>query len=477
MRDLSLNFQFRRTWTLALTSLAFFMVGLDGLVVVTALPAIHRDLAASVDSLQWTVNAYSLAWAASITTAAALGDRYGRRRWFAIGLIVFAGASAGCALSPNMQILLATRMVQGIGAGLIMPLSLTILTSAFGPERRGTIVGMWGGIAGLAVVGGPLVGGAITQSLSWHWVFWLNVPLGVVAAVLSLRFLSETFGPPTRLDLIAVTLVSGGAVGIVLGLVRGPALGWGSPVTIATLACGLVLMGGFIAWELRMPAPMLPMRLFGSLSFASASATGFFQSGAVFGGIFLVTQYFQLAVGNSPFDSGLQLLPWTAGPLLFAPIAGALSDRLGRRPLLVGGMLLQAVSFVWFAQVASASVDYWRLAIPMALTGIGVGIVLPVAPTAAVSAVDREDIGKASGVNSTLQRFGGAFGVAVATSVFAAFGNLGSSTAFITGFHPSLTMIAGLAAIGAMAALGVSNSRMVVHDSPTLEPQYTREAA
>ena len=469
MRHPSRNSRFRLGWTLALTSLAFFMVGLDALVVVTALPAIHRDLGASLASLQWTVNAYSLAWAASITTAAALGDRHGRRRWFAVGLTLFALASAACALAPNIQILVAARVVQGIGAGLIMPLSLTILTSAFGPERRGTIVGIWGGIAGIAVAAGPLIGGAITQSLTWHWVFWLNVPLGLLAAVLSLRQLSETVGPPTQLDLIAVALVSGGAVGIVLGLVRGSALGWAGAATIATLGGGLALLASFVAWELRAPAPMLPMRLFRSVSFSAANTTGFFQSGAVFGGIFLVTQYFQLAVGNSPFDTGLRLLPWTGGPLLFAPLAGALSDRVGRRPLLVSGMLVQAASFVWFAWLASASVEYWRLAIPMALTGIGVAMVLPVAPTAALSAVEREDMGKASGVNSTLQRFGGAFGVAVATSVFAAFGSLGSPTAFIAGFRPSFTTVAGLAVLAALAAFGVGNAQAVAPASSTPE--------
>ncbi len=467
MRNPARDSRLRRGWTLALTSLAFFMVGLDALVVVTALPAIHRDLGASLASLQWTLNAYSLAWAASITMAAALGDRYGRRQWFVIGLTLFAVASAACALAPNIQMLVAARMVQGIGAGLIMPLSLTILTSAFGPERRGTIVGIWGGIAGIAVAAGPLIGGAITQSLTWHWVFWLNVPLGLLAAALSLRQLSETTGPPTDLDLIAVVLVSGGAFGIVLGLVQGSSSGWASAATITRLAGGLVLMASFVAWELRVPAPMLPMRLFRSVSFSAANTTGFFQSGAVFGGIFLVTQYFQLAAGNSPFATGLRLLPWTGAPLVFAPLAGALSDRVGRRPLLLSGMLVQAASFAWFAGLASASVEYWRLAIPMALTGIGVAMVLPVAPTAALSAVQREDMGKASGVNSTLQRFGGAFGVAVATSSFAAFGSLASPTAFIAGFRPAFVVVAGLALIGAVAALGVGNARAKAREPGT----------
>ena len=459
----------RPGWTLVLNSLAFFMVGLDSLVVVTALPAIHRDLGAGLPALQWTVNAYSIAWAATITTAAALGDRYGRRRWFAIGLALFTLASAACALAPDIRTLIAARVMQGIGAGLIMPLSLTILTTAFGPGRRGTIVGIWGGIAGIAVATGPLIGGAITQNLTWHWVFWINVPLGIATAALSLRELSEAVGPATTVDPVAVALVSGGAMGIVLGLVRGSTAGWETPVPVAVLGGGVVLMAGFVARELRATAPMLPLRLFRSVRFSAANATGFLQSGAVFGGIFLVTQYFQVALGDSPFGTGLRLLPWTGAPLLLAPLAGALSDRIGPRPLLILGMLAQAGSFVWFASLASAGGGYWQLALAMALTGIGVAMVLPVAPSAALSAVRPEDTGKASGLNSTVQRFGGAFGVAAATSVFGASGSLTGPETFVAGLRPALAVVAGLALIGGLAAFGVGKrapaaSMSSVHD-------------
>jgi EmrB/QacA subfamily drug resistance transporter len=462
-------------WTLALTSLAFFMVSLDVLVVVTALPAIHRELGASLASLQWTINAYALAYAASITTSAALGDRYGRRRVFGLGLALFALTSAACAVSPSIEVLVAARVIQGIGAGVIMPLSLTILTTAFPPERRGAIVGIWGGIAGIAVAGGPLIGGAITQGLTWHWIFWLNVPIGLVAALLARGQLTETVGPPTRLDLFAVALVSGGAGGIVLGMVQVSELGWASTRSITTLVVGVALIVSFIAWELRAAEPMLPIRLFHSLTFSAANTTGFFMTGALFGAVFLVAQYFQLALGNSPFDTGLRVLPWTATPLVIAPLAGALSDRIGRRPLMVGGMILQGASFAWFASLAAPGVDYWQLAIPMALAGIGVSMVLPVAPTAALSAVARADMGKASGVSSTLQRFGSAFGVAVATSVFAAWGSLATPDAFISGFRPALTVVAGLSLLGAVTALAVVTPRMLAaapggHDTGVTAP-------
>lgn len=211
------------------------MVTLDALVVIAALPAIRESLGADLDTLQWTVNAYTLAFAAGIITAAAAGDRFGRRRVFAAGLALFAVASAACALSPTAGALIAARTLQGLAAAMVAPLSLTILTSAFAAERRGAIVGVWGGISGLAVASGPLVGGLLTQTLSWHAVFWLNVPIGLIAAALSTTRLRETFGPATRLDLAGVALVSGGPVGIVLGLVRATGLGWGNPETVVSL--------------------------------------------------------------------------------------------------------------------------------------------------------------------------------------------------------------------------------------------------
>jgi len=446
-------------WTLALAPIAFLMVTLDALVVITALPAIHHDLGASLSTLEWTVNAYTLAYAAGIITAAALGDRFGRRRLFVIGLVMFSAASAACALAPSVQLLIVFRALQGMGAAIIMPLSLTILTAAFPPERRGAIIGLWGGIGGLAVAAGPLVGGAITQGLDWHWIFWVNVPIGLVAAVLSLVFLTESYGPATRLDLPAVGLVSGGALALVWGLVQaGEASGgWASARTLVSLGVGLLLLIGFVAWERRAPEPLLPLRLFRSRTFAAANATGFLMVAALFGAAFLTAQYFQLGLGVSPLGTGVRILPWTATPILVAPVAGVLSDRIGRRPVMVAGMLLQGVGLGWFALVASTSVAYGQLVLPLLVAGVGVSMALAATPTAVLSAVESADIGKASGANSTFQRFGSVFGVAVATAVFAANGALNAPATFVSGYRPALALLAGLSLLGALAALAVGS--------------------
>ncbi|HZC79176.1 MAG TPA: MFS transporter, partial [Ktedonobacterales bacterium] len=368
-------------------------------------------------------------------------------------------ASAACALAPSAELLIAFRVIQGIGAAIVMPLSLTILTAAFPPERRGAIVGLWGGIGGLAVAGGPLVGGAITQGFDWHWIFWVNVPIGLVASVLSVVFLTESFGPATRLDLPAVGLVSGGAVGVVWGLVRAGDVGWGSVETLVSLGLGLLLLLGFVVWEERAAQPMLPLRLFRSRTFAAANGTGFLMVAALFGAAFLAAQYFQLGLGFSPLGTGVRILPWTATPILVAPTAGILSDRIGRRPVMVAGMLLQGVGLAWFALVATTGVGYGQLVLPLLMAGIGVSMALASTPTAVLSAVAPADMGKASGANSTFQRFGSVFGIAVATAVFAANGHLGTPASFTGGFRPALAVLAGLSLLGALTALAVHEQR------------------
>jgi EmrB/QacA subfamily drug resistance transporter len=442
-------------WTLAVTSLAFFMVTLDALVVATALPAIHRDLHASVPTLAWTVNAYSLTFAAGIITAAALGDRLGRRHVFVAGLILFSAASAACAVAPSAGLLLAARAIQGIGAAAITPLSLTLLTAAFPAERRGAVVGIWGAIGGMAVAGGPVVGGAITQGIDWHWIFWVNVPIGLIVVALTLARIAESYGPRGRLDLAGMALVTGGSVGLVWGLVRSGTVGWSSPEVIVTLIGGGLLLVLFVLWERRAPEPMLAPRLFVSRTFAAANATAFMMTAAIMSAAFLVTQYFQLVLGHSPLDTGLRLLPWTATPMIVAPLAGALSDRIGPRPLMSTGLLLQAGGLIWFAVAASAGAGADTFTVPLIVAGVGISMVIPTAPAAALSSVAPADLGKAAGANSTLQRFGGVFGLAITTAVFSAYGHFGTAASFDAGFRPALAAAAALSLAGAICALFV----------------------
>jgi len=442
------------------------------LVVITALPAIQRDLGASLSTLEWTVNAYSLASAAGIITAA-LADRFGRRRVFTLGLTLFAAASAACALALTAGFLIAARAIQGVGAAMVTPIALTILVAAFPPERRGAIVGIWGGLAGLAIAGGPLVGGAVTQGLDWHWIFWVNVPIGLAAAVLAGNRLAESYGPATRLDVPAVALVTGGAVGIVWGLVRANDLGWSNPQIIADLALGVLLLCAFVAWERRAHAPMLPLRLFRSRTFTAANASGFLMMAALLAAAFLISQYLQVALGYSPLQAGLHFLPMTATPLLVAPAAGLLSDRIGQRPVMVAGLVLLATGLAWLAAVATPGVGYAQLVLPLLVAGIGVSMPFATTPTAALSAVAPQDMGKASGATNTLQRFGGVFGIAISTAVFSANGHLGTAASFDAGLRPALALAAGFAVLGALSALAVGNRQRL----PAVQPRASAPTA
>ena len=453
----------RLGWILALTSTAYFMVVLDALVVITALPQMRDDLHVGLPTLQWTVNAYGIAFAAGIITAAALGDRFGRRRVFVIGVALFTVASAACALAPTAETLIAARTVQGLGGAVVLPLSLTILTTAFPAERRGTIVGIYGGLAGLAVAAGPLVGGAVTEGLDWHWIFWLNVPIGIVASLLAVRLLPESIGVRASLDLAGVVLVSAGSVGVVWGLVRASDIGWSSTETLVTLVAGALLLAAFVGWEARAAEPMVPLRLFANRSFAAGNTTMFLMSGSIFGAAFLVFQEFQLVRGYSPLGTGVRLLPWLATPIVVSPIAGAVSDRIGRRPVIATGLLLQTAGFAWVALNAS---DASTTAVVLALlvAGIGISMALPTVPTAVLSAVAPSEMGKASGVNSTLQRFGAVFAIAIVSSVFEAYGDLGSPAAFSDGFAPALGACAAFSLLGTLAALVIAPKPQALAD-------------
>jgi EmrB/QacA subfamily drug resistance transporter len=443
----------RPGWTLVLASLGVFMVALDTLVVSTALPVLRVDLGASLGDLEWTVNAYNLSFACFLLMGAGLGDRFGRRRMFAVGLAVFTAASAGAALAPDVGALVTARAVQGVGAAIVMPLTLTLISEAFPAAKRGMAVGLWGGISGLAVASGPIVGGAVIDGLSWHWIFWLNVPIGLVLIPLSLRWLTESFGPARRLDVIGLVLAGTGFLGLTWGLVRTNAVGWTSGETLGAFVVGAALLGAFIAWERRTPSPMVPLALFRRRGFVTANGVSFFMYAALFGAVFLMSQFLQTALGNSPFEAGLRILPWTATPMLVAPIAGMLADRYGNRPFMALGLALQGIGLGWVAAIARPGLPYLELGVALTIAGIGTSMCFPTVANAVVGSVPPAEVGVASGVNSSIRELGGVCGVAVLAAVFTHQGVFSSAQAFTDRFSVALWVAVGLSAAGVLPAL------------------------
>jgi EmrB/QacA subfamily drug resistance transporter len=450
------------------------MVALDALVVTTALSTIRVDLGASIEQLEWTVNAYNLSFAVLLMTAAAVGDRIGRRRMFAAGLGLFVAASAACALAPDVGWLIAARAVQGVGAAMITPVALALLSANFPAALRGKAMGMFAGITGLAVLGGPVVGGAIAQGAAWQWIFWLNVPIGLAAMPLVLRRIPESYGPRARLDLGGLALVTGAALGIVWGLVRGNQAGWGSVEVVGALAAGAGLAAGFVAWELRAREPMLPMGFFRSRAFSAGNASVFLLLASLFGAAFFLAQFLQTSLGDGPLDTGLRLMPWTATLFIVAPIAGSLVNRVGERPLIVGGLLLQAIGMASIALMASPAMAYADMVPALVVAGTGVSMAIPATQSVVMGALAPTEAGKASGTYNMVRQLGGVFGIAILVAVFSGAGSYASPQAFTDGFRPALGVTAALALVGALTALGLPGRRSALAPAP---PAAVAEAA
>jgi EmrB/QacA subfamily drug resistance transporter len=456
----------RTMWTFAITSVAVFMATLDNLVVTTALPVIRKDLHASIESLEWTVNAYTLTFAVLLLTGAALGDRFGRRRMLAIGLGIFTISSAAAALAPSAHALIAARAAQGVGGAIITPLTLTILSAGVPANRRGAFIGAWSGIAGLAVALGPLVGGAVVSGISWHWIFWLNVPIGIVLIPLALMRLQETHGQAGKLDLPGLGLASAGLTGIVWGLVRGHGQGWTSTEIVTALTAGVLVFALFVLWELRAAEPMLPMRFFRNRVFALANVASLLMFFGMFGSIFLLSQFFQTVQGYSPLGSGLRILPWTIMPMFVAPIAGALSDRIGGARLMGLGLTLQAGGLGSLAAISTPSTPYWELVAPFMVSGIGMAMFWAPVANVVLAAVRPEEEGQASGAQNAIRELGGVFGVAVLASVWSHYGSYSSGQAFVDGMLPALWIGAAVVFLGAVAAFMIPSLKKAGAKAP-----------
>jgi EmrB/QacA subfamily drug resistance transporter len=449
----------QRTWVLVITSVASLMVVLDALVVATALTTIKSDFGASVSELEWTVNAYGLSFAVLLMTAAAAGDRWGRRRVFVAGVTVFAVASLACAVAPNVGMLIAGRVLQGVGAAFIMPLGLALLGAAFPSDLRPRALGVFAGVSGAAVPLGPLLGGAVVEGISWPWIFWINVPLGLGLVYFALTRLEESRGPDRVIDLPGLALVSVGSFGLVWALVQGNTAGWASTEVVLSLVIGLVGIGAFVGWQRRADRPMLPLHLFGSRRFAAGNVVVFFHWASALGAVFFLAQFLQVGLGYGPLTAGLALVPCGLTTTVVPQLAGRLIGRFGERPFVVAGLGLHGLAMVWIAMVADPAVGYWAIVAPLVLSGAGIAMCLPAAQSAVLTSVAPQFIGKASGAFSAMRQLGGAFGVAILVVGFAGAGSYASSEAFTRGFTAAILTGAGLAAAGALAGCVIPRRR------------------
>jgi EmrB/QacA subfamily drug resistance transporter len=455
-----------KNWALGLTSLASFMMALDAMVITTAFATNRAEFGASVETLQWTANAYNLTFAVLLLTGAALGDRFGRRRMFAAGIALFVLASVACALAPGVGWLIISRGAQGAGAALVMPLAMAILSGAFGPEERARALGIFSGVTGCALIIGPAVGGFLTATLGWRFIFWINLPIGIILIALVVARLRESLGPPARLDMPGLALVAASALALVWGLIRGNQMGWASGEVIGSLALGLLFAVAFVIFERRSDAPMIPMRLFASRAFAAGVTLSFLFYAAMYGTLFLLPQFLQAAFGAGPLGAGLRLLPWTSTLFLTAPIAGAVVQKFGERLLVVTGLLMQAAGFGWIALEVTAGATYAAIVAPAILAGVGVSMAMPAAQNAVLGSGAVTEMGKVSGVFNMSRFLGGMFGVALLVAVFSSHGAADTSAHFANGFAAAMIAGATLSVFAAIAGAFLPARRPVAQLKP-----------
>lgn len=434
-------------------SLPMFMATLDNLVMTTALPVIHADLHASVSQLSWFVNAYTLTFATFMLPMATLGDRLGRRRVMIVGVTLFTLASIGSALSTTPDALIAARAAQGLGAAAIMPLSLSLLAAAVPERLRPAAIGIWGGVSGLGVALGPVVGGAVVDGISWQAIFWINVPVAVVAVPLMLAAVHESKGVWQRLDPLGTVLLGGAVFGGVWGIVHGNEDGWGSTRVLGPMVAAAVLLPLYVLHARRRADAVLPLRLFASRGFTVANIVSLMFTIGMFGTVFLLSQYLQVVQGYSPLGAGVRTLPWTAAPMVVAPIAGLLAGRVGVRLPMTVGLVLQTGSLVWFARLTETGAAYSGFVPALLLAGVGMGLTFAPSSTAVLQGLPEGDFATASSANATLREFGTALGVALLVAVFQAAGGQISPTGYAGAIGPALLTGAGAVGVATIASL------------------------
>jgi EmrB/QacA subfamily drug resistance transporter len=408
-------------WTLAAMCFALFMIMLDNTVVNVALPSIQSDLDASISSLEWTVNGYTLSFAVLLATGGRLGDILGRRRMFLAGVILFALSSAAAGLAPGSSALVVSRVAQGVGAALMMPATLSIITNAFPAHERGKAIGTWAGVSALALAIGPLLGGFLTEHVSWRAIFYINVPVAAGAIVATLFAVRESRDETVgrEIDWAGTAVLTAGLTALVLALVEGNAWGWGSAPIVALLAASVVLLASFLAIEARVRAPIIQFEFLRDRDFLGSTLVAFVISFAMLGMFFFMALYIQNILGYSPLEAGVRFLPTTLVIMVLAPIAGRLTDRIGPRPLIAAGLAVVAVSLFMQAEIDVRS-GYGELLLPFVLMGVGIALTMSPMSTAAMNAVADAKAGLASGLLSMSRMVGGTFGIAVLGAIFQA---------------------------------------------------------
>jgi len=450
-------------WTLGAMCFALFMIMLDNTVVNVALPSIQRDLGSSLSGLEWTMNGYTLSFAVLLATGGRLGDIFGRRLTFLIGVVLFALSSAAAGLSPGTGTLIASRVAQGIGGALMMPATLSIVTNAFDPSERGKAIGTWAGVSALALAVGPVLGGLLTESVSWRAIFYINIPVAIGAVLATLLAVQESRDETVdrQVDYAGVTVLTVGLTALVLGLIEGNSWGWSSTAIVSLFAATVVLLAAFVAIEQRVAAPIVEFPLFGSRNFVGSNLIALVVTFAMMAQFFFIALYMQNILGYSPLQAGVRFLPATLMIVAFAPLAGRLSDRIGPRWPMASGLTIVTIALYWLTTV-DVHTTYANIWPSFVLMGFGMALVMSPMSTAAMNAVTEAKAGVASGILSMNRMIGGSLGVAVIGAVFQALAPAGTRdpSAFVHAFADAMWVATAVAATGAlMAALLIRGHR------------------
>ena len=443
-----------RKWlTLAAVSVGLFMIMLDNTVVNVALPSIQNDLDADLSELQWIVTGYALTFAALMLIGGKLADAYGRRKIFVLGIVVFTLASLLCGLAGSSEMLIGARVLQGAGAALMNPATLSIIAATFPPRQRGTAIGIWAGVSALALVIGPLVGGLITEYLDWSWIFFVNVPIGILGIVASYLFIDESRDEThVRLDLPGLATSAVGLFALTYGLIEANTYGWSSTRIVGSFVLAGVSLFAFVLLERHQRDPMLPLELFRSGTYTGANLVVLLVALAMFGVFFFLSLYMQNILGYSPVQTGAAFLPMTILIILVAPVAGRTSDRIGSRGLMTAGMVLIATQLVMFSRL-SADASYWDLFPALLIGGVGMSLTMTPSAAAATRSVSVDKAGVGSAVLNSARQVGGTMGIAVMGAIIAAkAGGERTPEAFMAGFESALLVAAGIAIVGAVVA-------------------------